>query len=276
MNILFIGDIVGAYGREIVRNILPEIKKEYLIDVTIANGENSAHGYSITEKIYNHFIETGIDVITMGNHMWEKKEIIPKIAAFERMVRPANYPPGVPGKDHLILDVKETNVGIVNLLGRVFMQCMDCPFQAAEKLIPKISEQAKIIIVDMHAEATSEKCAMGYFLDGKVSAVIGTHTHVMTADERILSGGTAFISDIGMVGSQDSIIGMNKEQILKKFLSQMPEKFEPTEEGPGIFNAVVLKIDAKSGKALEIKRISKVTEAFRIPKKSKEEKKDPI
>ncbi len=269
LNILFIGDIVGAYGREITRHLLSSLKKEHAVDLTIANGENSAHGYSITEKIYYQFLEMGIDAITMGNHVWEKKEIVSKISSLEKLVRPANYPPGVPGKDHLIIEVKGVKVGIVNLLGRVFMQCVDCPFQAAEKLVPKVREQAKVIIVDMHAEATSEKCAMGYFLDGKVSAVIGTHTHVMTADERILSGGTAFISDLGMVGAQDSIIGMNKVQILKRFTTQMPEKFEPTDSGPGLFNAVVLKIDPASGKALEIKRVSRTTEPLKLPKENK-------
>jgi hypothetical protein len=266
MNILFIGDIVGSYGREITKHLLSSLKKEHAVDLTIANGENSAHGYSITEKIYYQFLEMGIDAITMGNHMWEKKEIVSKIPALDRLVRPANYPPGAPGRDHLVIEVKGVKVGIVNLLGRVFMQCMDCPFQAVEKLLPKVKEQAKVIIVDMHAEATSEKCAMGYFLDGKVSAVIGTHTHVITADERVLPGGTAFISDIGMVASQDSIIGMNREQILKRFTTQMPEKFEPTESGPGLFNAVVIKIDPNSGKALEIKRIYQVTEPLKLPK----------
>jgi len=269
MNILFIGDIVGSYGRAIVRHLLSDIKKEHAIDFTIANGENSAHGYSITEKIYNELLAMGVDAITMGNHMWEKKEMVQKISALGRMVRPANYPPGVPGKDHLIIDFKGTEIGIVNFLGRVFMQCMDCPFQAAERLIPKIKEQAKILIVDIHAEATSEKNAMGYFLDGKVSAVIGTHTHVITADERILPKGTAYISDIGMVGAQDSIIGMNKEQILKRFTTQMPEKFEPTEEGPGIFNAVLLKVDPSTGKALGIKSIIKITEPLPMPKDEK-------
>jgi len=269
MNILFIGDIVGAYGRAIVKHLLSEIKKEYAIDFTIANGENSAHGYSITEKIYYELLAMGIDALTMGNHMWEKKEIIAKIPSWDRIVRPANYPPGVPGKDHIIIDVKGTKIGIVNFLGRVFMQCMDCPFQTAEKLIPKVKEQTKIIIVDMHAEATSEKCAMGYFLDGKVTAVLGSHTHVITADERILPGGTAYISDIGMVGAQDSIIGMNKGQILKRFMTQMPEKFEPTEEGPGLFNGVLLKIDLPTGKAQEIKRIVKVTEPLPMPKDEK-------
>jgi hypothetical protein len=264
INILFIGDIVGSYGREITRHLLPGLKKEYAVDFIIANGENSAHGYSITEKIYSAFMEMGIDAITMGNHVWEKKEVIAKMPELENLVRPANYPPMVPGKDHLIIDALGTKIAITNLLGRVFMQCMDCPFQTAEKLIPKIREQARIIIVDFHAEATSEKCAMGYFLNGKVSAVLGTHTHVMTADERVLTGGTAFIADGGMVGAQDSVIGMKREQILKRFMTQMPEKFEPAEAGPGLFNAVLLKIDVASGKALEIKRIIRVTEPLHI------------
>lgn len=267
MNILFIGDIVGAYGRAITKQLLPHIKKEFAVDITIANGENSAHGYSITEKIYNDFVEMGIDALTMGNHIWEKKEIIPKIDNFARMVRPANYPPDVPGKDHLLLEFDGVKIGIVNLLGRVFMQGMDCPFRSIEKLLPKVKAQANIVIVDLHAEATSEKNAMGYFLDGKVSAVLGTHTHVMTNDERILPGGTAFITDVGMVAAQDSIIGMNKERILKRFLTQMPEKFEPTETGPGLFNAVLLKIDSASGKALEIIKIRRTTEPLKMPKK---------
>jgi 2',3'-cyclic-nucleotide 2'-phosphodiesterase len=274
VNILFIGDIIGAYGREITRLLIADIKQEYAVDLVIANGENSAHGYSITEKIYHAFLGMGIDVLTMGNHVWEKKEVINKIAVFERMVRPANYPPGVPGRDHLVLDVNGTKVGIVNLLGRVFMPCMDCPFQTADKLIPKVKEQAKIIIADMHAEATSEKCALAYYLDGKVSAVVGTHTHVMTADERILAGGTAFISDVGMVGARDSIIGMSKEQILKRFTTQLPEKFAPAEEGPGLFNAVLLRIDEQTGRALEIERISRVTEALNISKEDKAAKQD--
>ena len=272
LNILFIGDIVGSYGREITRHLIAGIKKEYAVDFTIANGENSAHGYSITEKIYSAFMEMGIDAITMGNHVWEKKEVISKMPEMENLVRPANYPPMVPGQDHLILDAQGTKIGITNLLGRVFMQCVDCPFQTAEKLIPKIREQARIIIVDFHAEATSEKCAMGYFLNGKVSAVLGTHTHVMTADERVLTGGTAFISDVGMVGAQDSVIGMKREQILKRFTTQMPEKFEPAEAGPGLFNAVLLKIDAASGKALEIKRIIRVTEPLHIQSEAKQER----
>jgi hypothetical protein len=272
MNILFIGDIVGAYGRAVVKHLLADIKKEYAVDLTIANGENSAHGYSITEKIYFELTAMGVDAITMGNHTWEKKELVQKIALFEKLVRPANYPPGVPGSDMLVVDVKGVKVGIANLLGRVFMQCVDCPFQASERVIPKLKEQAKIVIVDMHAEATSEKVAMGYFLDGKVSAVIGTHTHVITADERILKGGTAYISDIGMVGAKDSIIGMNKEQIIKRFYYQMPEKFEPTEEGPGLFNAVLIKVDPSTGKAQEIIKIIRTTEPLKLPREEKERK----
>jgi hypothetical protein len=264
MNILFIGDIVGALGRTIVKEVLPDLVKKYAVELTLTNGENSAHGYGITEKIYNELLDTGIDAITMGNHMWDKKETARDIEKFPRLARPANYPKGVPGKDYLILEVAGFKVGILNLVGRTFMQCLDCPFQAAERLLPRIKEQTPIILVDMHAEATSEKCAMGFFLDGKVSAVIGTHTHVMTADERILENGTAFISDAGMVGAQDSVIGMNKEQILKRFLTQMPEKFEPTEAGRGLFNAVLIKIDPKTGKALEIKKIIEYTDEISI------------
>ncbi|MBI5700821.1 TIGR00282 family metallophosphoesterase [Candidatus Saganbacteria bacterium] len=264
MNILFIGDIIGSYGRAVLKKVLPDVKSEYSIDLTVANGENSAHGYSITEKIYNELLDSGIDIITMGNHIFEKKEVITKIATFDRMVRPANFPQGTPGLDHLVLEWDGIKVGIINLLGRVFLQCMDCPFQAVEKILPEVKKQTDIILVDIHAEATSEKCAMGYFLDSRVSAVVGTHTHVMTADERILQGGTAFISDVGMVGAQDSIIGMSKEQIIKRFITQMPEKFEPTTYGPGLFNAVVITIDKKSGKALDIKRIFKITDALKL------------
>ena len=265
MNILFIGDIVGALGRTIVKEVLPELKKKYAVDLTLTNGENSAHGYGITEKIYSELLVMGIDAVTMGNHMWDKKEAARDIEKFPRLVRPANYPKGVPGKDYLIIEAQGIKVGILNLLGRTFMQCMDCPFQAAERLLPRIREQAPIILVDMHAEATSEKNAMGYFLDGKVSAVIGTHTHVMTADERILENGTAYISDAGMAGALDSVIGMNKEQIIKRFLTQMPEKFEPTETGRGLFNAVLIKIDNKTGKAQEIKKIIEYTKVEIAP-----------
>jgi hypothetical protein len=269
MNILFIGDVVGAYGRAILKQVLPDLKKEFAPDLVLINGENSAHGYSITEKIYNEVLAMGVNAITMGNHTWEKKEIVSKIEYLDRLVRPANYPSGVPGRDYLLLEVKGIKIAVVNLLGRVFMQCMDCPFQAIDRVLTKLRETTRNIIVDFHAEATSEKCAMGYYLDGRVSAVLGTHTHIMTADERILKGGAAYISDVGMVAAQDSIIGMNKEQILKRFTTQMPEKFEPTEEGPGILNAVLIKLDTATGKAQEIKRIIKITEPLKIKKEDK-------
>jgi len=251
MNILFIGDVVGRPGREIVKKLLPELKKELAVDLTLINGENAAAGVGITEKIYQELIEMGIDIITMGNHMWDKKEFVKEIDHCPRIIRPANYPPGTPGLDRILYK----GVGIVNLCGRVFMQSLDCPFRVGEKVINDLKKETKMIIVDMHAEATSEKYAMGWFLDGKVSAVIGTHTHVQTVDERILPKGTAYITDIGMVGPYNSVIGVEIEPILQRFLTQMPHRFEPAKEGPGIFNAVVLKIDSETGKALEIKRI---------------------
>jgi metallophosphoesterase (TIGR00282 family) len=268
LTVLFIGDIVGAYGRAITKLLLPELKKEVQPDLILANAENAAHGYSLTEKIYREFLEMGIAALTMGNHVWEKKELVAKIDELDKLVRPANYPPGVPGREVIYLDCAGQKVAVINLLGRVFMQCLDCPFQAADRLLDKVREKTKLIIVDFHAEATSEKTALGYYLDGRVSAVLGTHTHVITADERVLTQGTAFISDVGMVAAQESIIGMNREQILKRFLTQMPEKFEPTEYGPGIFNAVALKLDCTTGQALEIKRIIKTTEALKLPKVS--------
>lgn len=258
MNILFLGDIIGKYGRKVTEYFLATIKEEYSLDLIIANGENSAHGYGITEKTYKELIEIGIDVFTMGNHIWDKKDLARNIEKLPMIICPANYPDGVPGNRYLIINKAGIKIAVTNLLGRTFMPPMDCPFQAIEKLLPSLKKEANIIIVDIHAEATSEKCAMGWFLDGKVSAVVGTHTHVMTADERMLPQGTAYISDIGMVGAQNSIIGMNKDQILKRFLTQMPEKFEPTENGPGLLNAVLIKVDPSSGKAQEIQRICKV------------------
>lgn len=254
--VLFIGDIIGKLGRLVTEQVLPELKREYKPDLIIANGENSAHGYGITEKVYKELLGMGVEAITMGNHVWDKRELLKDIEQLPLVVRPANYPPGAPGKAVLTIEKSGAVIAIVNLSGRTFMQSLDCPFQAIDKLLPKI--KTNLVIVDMHAEATSEKAAMAWYLDGKISAVVGTHTHVMTADERILPKGTAFISDIGMVGAYDSIIGMNKEQILKRFTSQLPERFEPTTSGPGLFNAVLIKLDSISGQAKEIIPIRKV------------------
>jgi metallophosphoesterase (TIGR00282 family) len=259
VKILFIGDIIGKLGREVCRKVLPELKKKLSPDLVIANGENAAHGYGITEKVYKELVEMGIGAVTMGNHMWDKRELARDIDKLPLVVRPANYPPQVPGRDHLIVEKEGTKIAIINLSGRVFMPAMDCPFRAAEKLLPQL--KTNVVVVDMHAEATSEKCALAWSLDGQASAVIGTHTHVLTADERILPQGTAFISDAGMAGAYDSIIGMQREAILKRFVTRMPERFEPMEKGTGIFNAVFVRIDAISGKAREIKRVQKVVPA---------------
>lgn len=258
MKILFIGDIVGRPGRSIVRSLLPKLKEEFSLDVVIANGENSAAGVGITKKVYDELMNMGIDVLTMGNHIWDRKEFIPDITSCPNIVRPANYPEGVPGKGYDIFSSKGIKYGVTNVLGRVFMPCcVCCPFQAANAVIPKMKAETPIILLDIHCEATSEKNALAWYLDGKVSAVIGSHTHVQTADERILPKGTAFISDIGMVGAYDSVIGVQKEQIIKRFLLSMPEHFEPEDKGPGLFNGLIIDID-DNGHAKEVIRINRI------------------
>lgn len=259
VSILFIGDIVGRLGRAVVKKELPALKKKFSPDLIIANGENSAAGYGITESVYKELIESGIDVITMGNHMFDKKDFPKVIDSCSDIVRPANYPPSVPGRDHLIKKTRGgISIAVINLLGRVFMPAVDCPFRIGEALAEKLRKEADAVIVDFHAEATSEKRALGYHLDGKVSAVIGTHTHVMTADEQILAGGTAYLSDAGMTGASDSVIGMGKEAIIARFLTQMPHRFEPVVKGEGILNAVAVKVDAATGRAGSVERIYKL------------------
>ena len=257
MKILFIGDIVGRPGRSIVRSILPKLRDEFSPDIIIANGENSAAGIGITKKVYDELMGMGIDVITMGNHIWDRREFIPDIESCPNIVRPANYPEAVPGKGYNVFSFKGTKYAVINLLGRVFMPCINCPFEVADKIIEELKKETPVILLDFHGEATSEKNALAWHLDGKVSAVIGTHTHVQTADERILPKGTAFITDAGMVGAYDSIIGVQKEQIIKRFLLSMPERFEPEDRGPGLFNGLVMDID-DNGRAKEIKRIFRV------------------
>jgi len=259
MKLLFIGDIVGRPGRTIVREILPELKKDFSPDVIIANGENAAAGVGITKKVYDELIGYGIDIITMGNHIWDRKDFLPDIASCTSLIRPANYPEGIPGVGYKVFSIKGNKVGVVNLIGRIFMPCVDCPFKAADTIIEKLKSETQIIIIDFHGEATSEKNAFAWYVDGKVSAVIGTHTHIQTADERILPNGTAFITDVGMVGAHNSIIGVQKEQIIKRFLTSLPEHFEPEKKGPGVFNALLINIDDKTGKAEDIKRIYKIT-----------------
>ncbi len=255
MKLLFIGDIVGKTGRLATKALLPAVVNRYKIDLVIANGENAAGGFGITDKIVAELMGYGVHVITTGNHVWDKKEFIPQISKEDRVLRPLNYPPGVPGYGSLLYPLHNgTKVGIINLSGRVFMSSFDCPFRVGKGEIERLSSLTKIIIIDFHAEATSEKIAFGHYADGKVSAVIGTHTHVQTADEKILPKGTAYITDVGMTGPSNSVIGIEIEQIIERFLTSMPMRFE-TAKGDGIFSAVVIEIDEKSGRSTAIQRL---------------------
>ncbi|MEI7639697.1 MAG: TIGR00282 family metallophosphoesterase [Syntrophus sp. (in: bacteria)] len=256
MRILFIGDIVGKPGRRAVHELLPELISSCQIDFVIANGENAAAGFGITREIVEDLFEARIDVLTMGNHVWDKKEILDFIADYESLIRPANYPGSALGRGSVVMpSIKGYHVGVINLMGRVFMHPLECPFRTAEQEIEKIRKRTKIILVDMHAEATSEKIAMGWFLDGKVTAVVGTHTHVQTADDRVLPGGTAYITDVGMTGPFDSVIGTRKELVLERFLTQIPNKFEVA-KGDVRLQAVLIDVDEKTGRALSIERLS--------------------
>lgn len=255
MKVLFIGDIVGKVGRVATRALLPAIIDRYKIDFVIANGENAAGGFGITDKIATEILSCGIHIITTGNHVWDKKEFITQISKEDRVLRPLNYPPGVPGYGSILYRLPNSEkVAVINISGRVFMSNFDCPFRTGKKEVERLTNLTKIIIVDFHAEATSEKIAFGYFMDGKVSAVIGTHTHVQTADEKILPGGTAYITDVGMTGPHNSVIGVEKEQIIQRFLTNMPMRFE-TAKGEGIFSAIVIEIDERSGKSTAVQRL---------------------
>ncbi|MEW6770182.1 MAG: TIGR00282 family metallophosphoesterase [Bacillota bacterium] len=254
MRILMIGDIVGRPGRRAVKENLAAIRQGFGIDFTIANGENIAGGNGVTRETANELFGYGIDVLTGGNHIWDKKESYAFIAEEARLIRPANYPPEVPGAGYRVFPVGDCKVAVVNLLGRVFMPDVDCPFRRAEEILAELSAVTPVIVVDFHAEATSEKMAFGWFLDGRVSAVLGTHTHVQTADERVLPGGTAYITDVGMTGPRDSVIGVRTETIIAKYVTQLPKRFEVA-GGPYQFDACVVTVDPVTGKALEIERI---------------------
>lgn len=257
MRILFIGDIVGEPGRIAIQKLVPKIIEEENIEFVVANCENAAGGSGITEPIANELFRCGIDVLTSGDHIWKHREIIDSIDNMPRLLRPANYPKNVPGAGFFIGQTKsKTPIAIINLLGRVFMNTLNCPFETAKEILKTIKEKATVILVDIHAEATSEKMAMGWFLDGEVSAVCGTHTHVQTADEKILPKGTAFITDVGMTGPYDSILGRRVEQIIVKFLTQMPTRFEMADKNV-ILCGVILDVDAKTGRAISIKRVQR-------------------
>jgi metallophosphoesterase (TIGR00282 family) len=254
MKILFIGDIVGKPGRLAVRELLPEIIEERGIDFVIANCENAASGFGVTLDIIQDLYKYNIDVLTSGNHIWDKKEVMGFIDHFDALLRPANYPDGAPGHGSVLAHAQDgTAVGVINLQGRIFMSPIDCPFRVADREIEKL-KKARIIIVDIHAEASSEKIALSWYLDSRVSAVLGTHTHVQTADERILPGGTASITDVGMTGPLESVIGMQKDAIIQRFLTQIPNKFDVA-KGNVRLQGVVIDV-AADGKATSIERLS--------------------
>jgi 2',3'-cyclic-nucleotide 2'-phosphodiesterase len=256
MNILFIGDIVGRPGRDLVLKGLRGLVDYYDVDIVIANAENAAAGFGITRDIGETLLEAGIDVMTSGNHIWDKKEAIDYIATEPRLLRPANYPAGVPGRGSYVAQTRDGRaVGVINVMGRVFMQPIDDPFAVVLREIDAIRHRTRVLLVDIHAEATSEKIAMGWHLDGKVTAVVGTHTHVQTADERILPRGTAYLTDAGMTGPHDSIIGMEKDPSLARFLNAMPSKFEPATGNPRL-NGMLVKANDQTGLATQVTRIS--------------------
>lgn len=256
VNILFIGDIVGKPGRQAVSRELHRLVDRFSIDLVIANGENASGGFGITSESAKELFNCGVDLFTSGNHIWDKKEALEYLKKEERIIRPSNYPVGAPGKGSTVFVTPGgIKVGVINLEGRVFMDALDCPFRAADREIAALSEVTKVIFVDFHAEATSEKTSLGWYLDGRVSAVVGTHTHVQTADERILTSGTAYITDVGMTGAFDSVIGVRKDEPIYRFLTQMPAKFEVAKKDLRL-NGVVVTIDEISGNALAIERVN--------------------
>ena len=254
MKILIVGDVCGRPGRAAFAKYTPELKKKYAVDVVIVNGENSAGGKGITRKSLEALYHGGADIITTGNHVWDKKEVLDIIDAEPFLIRPANYPEGTPGKGWCVYPFKAKNIGVLNLSGRAFMPPMDCPFQRVEDVLHEMQQEGDVLILDMHAETTSEKMAMGWYLDGRVQAVVGTHTHIQTADARILPKGTAYITDLGMVGPWNSVLGVKTECILEKFTTCRPVRFDLA-DGPNVYSAVVVEIDEQTNKAVGIERI---------------------
>jgi len=257
LNILFIGDVVGRVGRTGLTDGLPGLVHEHNVDFVIANGENAAGGKGLTSPTAQELFTAGVDCLTSGNHIWAQREAYELLDRHPRVLRPANYPPGAPGRGAAVYQAADgTKVGVLNLLGRTFMDPVDCPFRRGEQEIKKLAPQADVIIVDFHAEATSEKRAMGFFLDGQVTAVIGTHTHVQTSDEQILAGGSAYITDCGMTGPLDTVIGAKKEVIINRFVNRLPQRFEVPKHGPCLISAVVIQCNRANGVAQAITRIS--------------------
>jgi metallophosphoesterase (TIGR00282 family) len=256
VKILFVGDIVGKAGRKAARTALPKLFQDHRIDLTIANGENAAGGFGITPKIAENLLSYDIDLLTSGNHIWDKKDIIGFLDETDVLLRPANYPDSVPGRGSALIRTKTgLVVGVINVSGRVFMDSLDCPFRVALEESEKLKRSTPVLIVDFHAEATSEKEAFGWFMDGHVSAVVGTHTHVQTADERILPKGTAYITDAGMSGSMDSVIGIKKDVAIERFLKQIPNRFEAAKDDVYL-QGVIVEVDEKTGRSEKIERFS--------------------
>jgi metallophosphoesterase (TIGR00282 family) len=255
MHILFIGDIIGKPGRKAVQRLLSGLRREYDVDFVVANGENAAGGFGITLETAQDILRSGVDVITSGGHIWDQKEMIPHLDEGLPILRPLNYPPGVPGVGYQQVD----DVGVVNVMGRVFVGTFDCPFRSMDSLLENLDPRPPVVVVDFHAEATSEKEALGWYLDGRVSVVVGTHTHVATADARILPKGTAYVTDLGMVGPINSIIGNTPEDVLPRFLYQTPTRLGVA-RGPVRFNSVLVEVDSVSGRAVSIQRVDRITD----------------
>ncbi len=254
LTVICVGDVFGEPGRRAVQMLLPKLKKQHEADLAVVNVENSASGFGVTPLIARTFLEQGADVMTSGNHIWDKKEIIEYIVKENLLLRPANYPPGTPGAGSIVVKAGPHKVAVLNLMGRVFLPDLDCPFRKANEEVERLRAETPIIVVDMHAEATSESAAMGWHLDGRVSAVVGTHRHVQTADERLLPKGTAYITDLGLTGPTDSVIGVEPELALARFLSGMPNRFEPA-KGPAMLQGAVIRIDPETGRGLSIERL---------------------
>jgi metallophosphoesterase (TIGR00282 family) len=256
VTILYSGDIVGEPGRRAIRQLVGPLRNRHKADFCIVNGENSAGGSGITPKIFQELRDAGADVVTTGDHIWDNKEILPMVGAEPRLLRAANFPARVAGAGSVVVEgAQGRRLAVLNLMGRTFMRNLDCPFQVAEREVERLRAETPLIFVDMHAETTSEKIALARYLDGKVTAVVGSHTHVQTADERILPGGTAFLCDAGMTGPHESILGREIQPIIERFLTQMPQRFEVAREGIR-FNGALVRADPATGKALSIERLN--------------------
>ncbi|MDI3522022.1 MAG: 2,3-cyclic-nucleotide 2-phosphodiesterase [Bacillota bacterium] len=254
MRVLAIGDIVGKPGRLAAKTLVPKLRKELNVDLVVANGENAAGGFGLTPEVAAELWQAGIDIITSGNHIWNKREIYPLLDQESRLLRPANYPPGAPGQGWTIWRRGAQAAAVVNLAGRVFLEPLDCPFRLIRDLLPQLKKETPVVIVDFHGEATSEKVAFGWYVDGAASLVFGTHTHVQTADERILPGGTGYITDLGMTGPRDGVLGVDREIIIKRFFNQLPARFTVA-KGDTELSGILADIDPASGRTMRIERV---------------------